>query len=467
MLFNSIHFLIYLPIVTVLYFALPFRIRGFLLLGASLYFYGVYSIPLSSLMIGSTVLDYYMAQFIEDTPDRRKKKMFLACSVVGNLGTLAVFKYANFFNDSLAMVLGEHPWPVLHLALPMGISFYTFECLSYTIDVYRGEYKARRSLIELGQFVTFFPHLVAGPIMRAKDFIPQFSEVHQPNLERMLSGALRCVWGLLKKLFIADPMGRLAATVFGSDIDPVSAANFSGWACLLATYAFALQIYCDFSAYSDIAIGAGRILGFRLMENFDSPYLALSIRDFWRRWHISLSTWLRDYLYVPMGGNKRGALRTYINLMATMLLGGLWHGAAWTFVIWGGLHGAFLAFERWTGIDRAEPKQMGMGEKILRWVITFHLVCLAWIFFRAVSAAHAWEMITRIFTLAKGESISAEPAALILLLVAAQMGKRHFDVMAAVLRRPAVSRWAVYLCLALLVRIMSSGTSPEFIYFQF
>lgn len=466
MLFNSIHFLIFMPVVTVVYFALPFRARGLLLLAASLYFYGVYSIPLSFLMIGSTVLDFFMAQFIEDTPVTWKRKFFLGCSLVGNLGTLALFKYANFFGDSVESVLGSRPWPVLNLALPMGISFYTFECLSYTIDVYRGDYKARRNLIELGQFVTFFPHLVAGPIMRARDFVPQFSEVQQPNLERMFSGVLRCVWGLLKKLLIADPMGRLAATVFG-DTDPGVVSSFSGWSCLLATYAFALQIYCDFSAYSDIAIGAGRILGFRLVENFDSPYLALSIRDFWRRWHISLSTWLRDYLYVPLGGNRRGALRTYINLMVTMLLGGLWHGAAWTFVIWGGLHGAYLAVERWTGADRATAKEMGAGEKVLRWVVTFHLVCVAWVFFRAASAGQAFEILGRIVSGAPGETISAAPVGLLAALVAAQLLKQNFDVMAAALRRPAVSRWAVYACLALLVRIMAAGTSPEFIYFQF
>jgi len=467
MLFNSIHYLVFLPVVTAIYLSLPLRIRRVFLLACGFYFYGVFSWKLSLLMVWSTLQDYYAARIIERSTRPSVRRAALAASIIGNLSILGTFKYLDFINHSIADALGWHPWPILNLVLPLGISFYTFEAMSYVIDVYRGDLKACDSMLDYGLFITFFPHLVAGPIMRARDMLPQFHEMHEPNGERMLSGALLCIWGLLKKVLVADPMGRMVESVYGTIAAPISPGEFSSSALLLATYAFALQIYCDFSAYSDIAIGSARMMGLRIMQNFDAPYLAISIRDFWRRWHISLSTWLRDYLYIPLGGSRISEPRTYLNLIVTMLLGGLWHGANWTFVVWGGLHGLYLAVERVLGVDTLDRARMGMLEKWLRGVLTFHLVCLAWVFFRAPTAAYAFELIWRVVTLADGAAISYAPLVGVLLLVAVQIAKRRVDFGAIALRYPNMSRWAAYACIVVLVRAIATSPSVEFIYFQF
>ena len=467
MLFNSIHFLVFMPLVACIYFALPQRPRRYFLLAASFYFYAVFSVPLSLLLVWSTTLDYTMARVIASSDSQRRRKTALIASMVGNLGTLAVFKYLDFFNASLGLVFGEAPWPMLNLILPMGISFYTFQTMSYTIDVYRGQAEARKSILDVALYVSFFPQLVAGPIMRGSNLMPQFAERHEPNSERILSGVLLIIWGLSKKVFIADQMGWLVDSVYGTTLAPQSPALFSGLALLLATYAFAIQIYCDFSAYSDIAIGAGRVLGFRLSKNFDAPYLATTIRDFWRRWHISLSTWLRDYLYISLGGSRISRRRTYVNLFLTMLLGGLWHGAAWVFVVWGFLHGLYLAVERMLGTADLKDRDMGPVEKWLRRLLVFHLVCVAWVFFRASSAEQAFQIVWRIVTFAGGDSISPTPIFVLILLVGTQLLKRRVAFGPIFLRHPHVTRWIVYACIFVLVVALAAGRSPEFIYFQF
>ncbi len=467
MFFNSIHFLIFMPLVTLVYFLLRGGSQRVFLLACSFYFYCVFSVKLSLLMVFSTVLDYTVARIIDGSSNPRVRKAALAATMTGNLGVLATFKYLDFFSGSLAELLGFRPWPALNLILPMGISFYTFETMSYTIDVYRGKLAARKSIIDVALFVTFFPHLVAGPIMRGQTLLPQFAEKHEPNSERILSGALLIVWGLLKKVFVADPMGAIADSVYGTAYDPVTPGTFSGLALLMGTYAFAVQIYCDFSAYSTIAIGAGRVLGFRIMQNFDSPYLATTIREFWRRWHISLSTWLRDYLYIPLGGSRGSNARTYVNLAITMLLGGLWHGAAWTFVIWGALHGLYLAGERFLGIDQLERTKMSLSEKWIRGIVTFHLVCLTWVFFRARGAEQAFSIIGRIVTWADGDRISSMPLVMLLILVGVQTTKYRVNFGAAALRVPNVARWGVYASVLLLIVALAGARSPEFIYFQF
>ncbi|RME39425.1 MAG: MBOAT family protein [Planctomycetota bacterium] len=467
MLFNSIHFLIFLPLVTAVYFALPLRPRRIFLLAASFYFYCVFSIPLSLLLVWSTLLDYTASRIIQASRRAAVRKAALITSIVGNLGMLAVFKYLDFFNHSLHSLLGFAPWPELNLILPMGISFYTFQTMAYTIDVYRGDLKASRSILDVALYVSFFPQLVAGPIMRGTTLLPQFHEEHRFNSERVFSGALLCLWGLVKKICVADPMGRIVDAVYGTEVFPRDPAAFSGFALLLATYAFAIQIYCDFSAYSDIARGAGRILGFRIMENFRAPYLAVTIREFWRRWHISLSTWLRDYLYIPLGGSRVSRTRTYVNLFITMLLGGLWHGANWTFVIWGGLHGIYLAVERMLGVDRLDRSRMSAVEQWARGIVTFHLVCLAWVFFRAPSAAYAFEVIARIVSGASGATITPAPLIVLVLLILGHLLTRRVDFHALALRRPHLTRWVSYACLAVIVRALVGGPSPEFIYFQF
>jgi D-alanyl-lipoteichoic acid acyltransferase DltB (MBOAT superfamily) len=464
-LFNSIEYLLFLPLVTVAYFTLRGHGRRGLLLLASFGFYWYYSVPLSLLLVWSTVLDYTCARVIDGSSGWRRKAA-LAVSMCGNLGTLAAFKYYGFFNQSLGWLCGAPPLPGLELALPMGISFYTFQTMSYTIDVYRGHCRAQRSMIDLSLYVTFFPQLVAGPIMRGPDLLPQFHEKHEPNLERFLSGALLCSWGLIKKMFVADPIGRIVDAVYGTAAVPAAAGEFSGVALLIATYAFAVQIYCDFSAYSDIAVGSARILGFRLVRNFDAPYLAESIRDFWRRWHITLSQWLRDYLYVPLGGNRGGAFRTCRNLMLTMVLGGLWHGANWTFVVWGALHGAYLVGERLLS-RRSGAAQPPWPLRFVQMVVTFHLVCLAWVFFRADSVSQASEIVGRILTLASGREIGFAPVAVLGALLAVQALKRRVDFGEIWLSRPYAARWAVYATLGLLVIALARSQPPQFIYFQF
>jgi D-alanyl-lipoteichoic acid acyltransferase DltB (MBOAT superfamily) len=467
MFFNSIDFLIFFPLVALLYFTLPLRLRRPLIIAAGFVFYWFFSVKLSLLLVYTMVQDYTVARLLGRTERPGLRKALLICSLTGNLGLLATFKYLDFLSRSVTSILGFPVWPEFHLLLPMGISFYTFQTMAYTIDVYRRRLPAWRSFLDFACYVTFFPQLVAGPIMRGEDLLPQFAERHEFNADRVLSGVLLMTWGLLKKVFVADPIGALVDTAYGTGPGPWPHAQYSGLALLVASYGFAVQIYADFSAYSDIAIGAARVLGFRLMKNFDSPYLAISIRDFWRRWHISLSTWLRDYLYIPLGGNRGTQLRTYVNLMATMLLGGLWHGANWTFVIWGALHGLYLAGERWLGIDRLERSRMSVLEQWIRGFITFHLVCLAWVFFRARTAAQAFEVLGRIVRLAPGETIGSLPLVALGLLVAVQIAKARVDVAGAAIRVPRLSRWVVYAGVALLVVALAGGRSPEFIYFQF
>lgn len=461
MLFNSIHYLVFLPIVAAIYFILPVKQRRIWLLAASFYFYCVFSIPLSLLLIYSTILDYLMARIIDASEAPWKRKAALATSLIGNLGMLFTFKYIDFFGESLNMLAGAEMVPAFHVILPMGISFYTFQTMAYTIDVYRRQIRAERNIIDVALYVSYFPQLVAGPIMRGGDLLPQFKEKHEINTTRILSGFLLVSWGLSKKMFIAEPMGNIVDPVYANPQD------YSGEALMLATYAFAIQIFADFSAYTDIAIGSARILGFRLMENFKTPYLAISVRDFWRRWHISLSSWLRDYLYIPLGGNRIGPSRTYINLMITMLLGGLWHGASWNFVIWGGLHGAYLAFERMTGIDQVKPEHMNFAMRLLGCAITFHLVCLAWIFFRAETLADSLSVVGGIASWQGGHDIAAIPLYVLAGLLATHILQNRVDVHGFFMRHAIMGRWLAYIGLALSALAILGGRSPEFIYFQF
>ena len=352
------------------------RARGLALLAGSYLFYAGWNERYLLLIVASTLLDYVVARRLATLSAERERarRGLVALSVVANLGLLAVFKYHGFFRENVEALLG-FAWPELDVLLPVGISFYTFQSLSYTIDVYRGTLKPARDLVEFALYVAFFPQLVAGPIVRASTFLPQLDR--RPRLTRadVHGGIWRIGIGLVKKVAIADVLAvQLVDPTFAPD------STVTGFAVLLGVYAYALQIYCDFSGYSDIAIGSARLFGFDIPENFARPYLARSIQDFWRRWHISLSTWLRDYLYIPLGGNRGGTARTLRNLMLTMLLGGLWHGAAWAFVLWGALHGAWLVAGRsWPRVFDRVP----VAGPLLAGLATFHLVCLAWVFFRA------------------------------------------------------------------------------------
>lgn len=339
--------------------------------------------------------------------------------------------------------------------------------------MYRGELEPTDSLLKMALYVSFFPQLVAGPIIRGKTLMPQLDRTYAVNSERIKSGAYLCVWGLMKKTFIADPMGRVVDSVYPSSAAPWLPLKFglgpidefSSLALVIATYAFAIQIYCDFSAYSDIAIGSGRMLGYRLSENFRQPYLSTSIREFWRHWHISLSTWLRDYLYIPLGGNKRGQVRTYINLFTTMLLGGLWHGANWTFVVWGALHGTYLSLER--ALSRNTETRINSVAQLLRLVCTFHLVCLAWIYFRSPTVGVANSVVIGIFSFRGGRGIGWVPVLVLLLMLLYQEFSRRRDLKKEWHAWGWPMRYACYVVVFACAIVFAGSPSPEFIYFQF
>jgi alginate O-acetyltransferase complex protein AlgI len=367
--------------------------RQLLLLVASAYFYA-YANPWYLLILATpSLIDFFCAIRIEDSPDPRTRRRWLIASLVTNLGLLGYFKYADFFVSNVAALVGGQV-PHLNIVLPIGISFYTFKTLSYTIDVYRREIVACRRAWQYTMFVMYFPELVAGPIVRASVFLPQMGRSLKPSWPRALVGSQVVLLGVTKKLFVAD---RLAIFV-----DPVFATPglYASATVTAAVIAYSLQIYCDFSGYSDIAIGISRIIGFDLPENFNMPYAATSITEFWRRWHMTLSSWLRDYLYIPLGGNRKGPLRTYVNLMATMLLGGLWHGANWTFVFWGLLHGVGLAGHKfYSSRVRNPPRPWSI---FVSWLLTYCFVCFAWVFFRSHDFASAMQVLRKILWLDTG-----------------------------------------------------------------
>ncbi|MCF8278524.1 MAG: MBOAT family protein [Flavobacteriales bacterium] len=393
MLFNSIEFLLFCLVVFPSYFLLPHRHRWILLLAASVFFYGFWKAEYLLLILVSAVTDYFCGLKMAGSDSKAARKPFLILSLVVNLGILFTFKYFNFFLESTSGLWGlagnTSSW---NLILPMGISFYTFQTMAYTIDVYYGRIVPERNFGIFSLYVTFFPQLVAGPIERASHLLPQLRKVHVWSSERFVSGIRLILWGLFKKTVLAD---RLASIV-----DPIYGANdtFGGLVMAIATVFFAFQIYCDFSGYSDMAIGLARILGVDLMKNFRSPYFSGSIREFWSRWHISLSTWFRDYLYIPLGGNRSGILRTNLNLLTVFLVSGLWHGANWTFVVWGGLHGSYLVVENlFRSVHLPSSNNL-----ILKWLkigACFILVTFSWIFFRANNITHAFEVITQLTTI--------------------------------------------------------------------
>lgn len=355
----------------------------------SLYFYYKSSGWYFLLLLLATVVDFTIARIMYDTEDRSRRKLLLMASLTINLGVLAYFKYTNFLFDSWTGLTGGDFEP-FDIFLPVGISFFTFQSLSYTIDVYRGNLKPVDNILDYAFYLSFFPQLVAGPIVRAADFLPQIHKPTSVTDEMFGRGVFLITTGLFKKAVISDYISvNFVDRVFDAP------ALYTGVENLFAVYGYALQIYCDFSGYSDMAIGIALVLGFHFNMNFNSPYRAKNITDFWRRWHISLSSWLRDYLYISLGGNRKGRLRTYANLMITMLLGGLWHGAAWRFVIWGGLHGFALAFHKW--FKENAPLQFNSRTwQIAGVVLTFHFVCLCWIFFRAENLAAVGTMINQI-----------------------------------------------------------------------
>ena len=392
MLFNSLDFLIFFPVVTLVYFLIPHKVRHLWLLGASYYFYMCWNPKYALLMLTSTVITYASGLLI-DQADRknhvRLKKIWVAVSFISNLAILFLFKYFDFalenINRLLSLVGIRLIQPSFSLLLPVGISFYTFQALSYTMDVYRHDVVPERNFLKYALFVSFFPQLVAGPIERSSNLIHQISERHTFDLHRAARGLCLMLWGFFQKLVIADRAAIFVNTIYNNP----GKSGYYGFVTILATVLFAFQIYCDFSSYSDIARGAAEVMGFSLMKNFDTPYFSRSVAEFWRRWHISLSTWFRDYLYIPLGGNRKGTCRKYINLMIVFCVSGLWHGASWTFVIWGALNGFYQVFGALTENVR---RKFTAGEEVFstrlaQMLVTFALICFSWIFFRANSLA--------------------------------------------------------------------------------
>lgn len=393
------HIFVYLffPLFLGVYFLTPARARSLVILLFSQLFYGWWRPDFLVLLWVSTLLDYGMGQrIVADQQQGRSGRRWLLVSLTGNLGLLAYFKYANWGIESFNALLGwsgHAPLAWTQVVLPVGISFYTFQTMSYTIDLYRKEVPLAKNLVDFAAYVVLFPQLVAGPIVRYATVAHELSQ-REHSWEKFSSGALRFMSGFCKKVFLADSVAPLVDAVFALP-EPTAV---DAW---LGALAYTLQLYYDFSAYSDMAIGMGRMLGFSFLENFNHPYISRSVTEFWRRWHISLSTWLRDYLYIPLGGNRKGALRTYVNLLLTMLLGGIWHGAAWTFVLWGLWHGGLLALERrW-------KERGGKGEPGL--LVTFILVVLGWVIFRAQDLSSAWGMYRGMMGL-NGLGLSAELA---------------------------------------------------------
>ena len=402
MTFNSWEFLIFYPIVALLYFVLPKKLKWPMLLIASYYFYAFYQAELLFLIVGTTFVSWISSIIIERTEKRGVKRLMLTLTLVVCLGVLFLYKYFNFLAGSVVSLVrlfgGQTPEIVLNLVLPVGISFYTFQTLSYVIDVYRGDIKTERNFFFYALFVSFFPQLVAGPIERPSNLIPQLKESHEWSGENAVKGAKHMLVGFFKKIVVADLISVYVNAVY-NDVESATALGV-----IIATALFAVQIYCDFSGYTDIAIGCARIMGIRLMKNFDHPYTATSIKEFWGRWHISLSTWFRDYLYIPLGGNRCKKYRHLLNLMIVFTVSGLWHGAAWTYVIWGALHGIYQIVGNLTvkrrnsliskiGLSPAHPAVI-WGRR----VITFLLVDFAWLFFRANSIGEAGILLKKLFT---------------------------------------------------------------------
>lgn len=392
MLFNSVAFAVFFPLALLVYWALRTRPRqnAWIVLTSAV-FYGWWDWRFLGLLYASCAVDYTVALAIERARAAGgRTRPWLLLSLTANLGLLGFFKYFNFFVDSARPLLAAVGLQAgaLDVVLPVGISFYTFQTLSYTIDVYRGVIPAERSFVTFAAYVSFFPQLVAGPIERAQSLLPQLQQARGLTLDRVRSGLALIVLGYLKKLVISDGLAPVVEAVFGA---AGRGEAPGGAAVLLGTYAFALQIYGDFAGYSDIARGTSRLLGVELVVNFRQPYFSRCITEFWRRWHISLSFWLRDYLYISLGGNRGTHARTMRNLMLTMLLGGLWHGAAWTFVLWGGLHGLYLVVERLLGLR--DPTTWRPWRQALGVLLTFHLVCLTWVPFRAPGFEAMWQLL--------------------------------------------------------------------------
>lgn len=504
MLFNSIQFLIFFPIVTSLYFLMPHRYRWALLLSASCVFYMVF-IPIYILVLFVTITIDYLAAILIEKSEGRRKKFLLITSILSTCAVLFIFKYFNFFNQNFVSIARffnlNYPVGVLNIILPLGLSFHTFQSLSYVIEVYRGKQKAERNFGIYSLYVMFYPQLVAGPIERPQNLLHQFYEEHHFDYERVTDGLKLMVWGMFKKVVIADRLAEVVNLVYENPTD------YKGIPLIIATVFFAFQIYCDFSGYSDIAIGAAKVMGFRLMNNFNQPYCAKSISEFWRRWHISLSTWFKDYLYIPLGGNRVTKWRHYYNVLVIFLVSGLWHGASWTYVFWGAFHGGYAivsigSVELRDRIRRTIAfHEITALQSTIQILMTFSLVCIGWVFFRSKDISDAFYIITHLtngllsqlrdlswtvgsfvsgvngITIDSTVNFDGKPLTtvgnlfisitVISILETVHYLQRRIPVILFLSNRPVYIRWAVYYSLILSIMIFGVFNKSKFIYFQF
>ena len=497
MLFNSYNFLIFFPIVVLIYYLIPHKVRYIWLLAASYYFYMCWNAKYALILLFSTAVTYASGLLIDksnkiedETKRTKKKKLFVALSFITNLAILFLFKYFDFAVDNINKILS-----VLHIkllnpsfdvVLPVGISFYIFQALSYTVDVYRKDVKAERNFLKYALFVSFFPQLVAGPIERSKNLLEQVHEKHQFDAQRVKDGLLLMIWGFFQKIVIADRVAIVVDTIFNKF------PQYGGMYVILGAVLFAFQIYCDFAGYSTIAIGAAKVMGFRLMENFNSPYMSMSVAEFWRRWHISLSSWFKDYLYIPLGGNRKGKIRKYINIMIVFLVSGLWHGANWSFVVWGGLNGLFqivgaeLKKDRDWIVEKFHLNRETVSHKIYKVLATFVLVDFTWIFFRAKSLKTAGAMIKSIFTVynpwiffndslyklgLNRKEFHFMIISILILIIADFVKWKGHSIREWVYKQERWFRWAFYIVSILVVLVFGiwgpAFNESAFIYFQF
>ena len=478
MLFNTLDFAIFLPIVFILYWFVTKRnlkVQNLLIVIASYFFYGWWSKRFLVLILFSTVLDYFVGRFLSNSNEKFKRKLMLVLSLVVNLGFLGYFKYYNFFLDNFIAafsLFGEEIQPnTLNIILPVGISFYTFQTLSYSIDVYRRKLEPTKDFIAFAAFVSFFPQLVAGPIERATNLLPQFYKKRKFDYTQAIDGMRQILWGLFKKVVIADNCAQYADMIFNNYTE------YSGGYLILGAIFFAFQIYGDFSGYSDIAIGTARLFGFNLKKNFAFPYFSRDMAEFWRRWHISLSTWFRDYLYIPLGGSKGGIWKKIRNIFIIFVVSGFWHGANWTFIIWGALNAIYFIPLLLTKTNRINTDDVAQGKflpsikEFLSMLLTFTLVVLAWVFFRSPSVSDAFAFLNGIFTFEQVAFPPKLPLAIFILIFIQifvewiQRSKQHGLEMNSE-NIPRIFRWLIYLILSMLV-LAYLGKGTTFIYFQF
>jgi D-alanyl-lipoteichoic acid acyltransferase DltB (MBOAT superfamily) len=474
MVFNSLHFVAFFVVVYALYRALPHRAQNAMLLAASYYFYAAWDWRFLGLLIGSTTVDYFCGLYIARQQTVRRRRAALLVSLSFNLGALGFFKYFNFFAASLHGIFGRLGWNLdfvtVEVLLPIGISFYTFMTISYVVDVYRRDIEPCGDFLDFALFVAYFPHLVAGPILRAAMLIPQIARPRTITALQVTEGLWLIGFGYFQKVFVADNLARVVDRAFGASGNP------TGLEVLLASYAFAFQILGDFAGYSNIARGVSKLMGIELNVNFLYPYFVRTPQEFWRHWHISLSTWLRDYLYIPLGGSRGSPARTYRNLLVTMVLGGLWHGAAWTFVLWGAYQGVVLVVHRlasgWLAGARAVTTRVGRLPGAVTALLMFHVTCYGWLIFRARSvdqiADFSWRVVAGFTTSADTWSTYTWPLiAYVTPFLALHAYEYLRNDLYAVARLPMAARYAVYAAMFYLILLFGDFGGTQFIYFQF